>query len=443
MVLTAPGLLLAAGFKAGVATAVITPTEPTWLGGYGSRTEPADGKIHDLNCKVLALQDEAGYAVVLITLDTENVPRAFAEGIAKDLISESKTAKGIKLTREQIVVSCAHTHCGPGLASADAQIIYPMTPAQYALTERYTAWLQKKSVETALKAIDAFEPAELTYGNGTCGFGVNRRNNKEAETGKPGFVPVGPVDHDVPVLCVRTDGKLRAVLFGYACHCTTMNFQKWCGDWAGFAKLDVEAKNPGVTALFMTGCGADTNPLPRRKLELCEDYGRQLADSVEKVLGGSLHPIHGSIKASITHVDLPFESIPSRTELEANTTTKPATRARWAKYLLKELDRDGKLPTSYSYGVQAIHLGDGPLMVVLSGEVVVDYSLRLKRELGREHTWVFAYCNDVCAYMPSERVLKEGGYEGRDSMVIYGHPSAWAAGLEAKIVGAVRRVAGE
>lgn len=435
--LICPLLTLAgpADYQAGLATAVITPTEPTWLGGYGHRTEPADGKIHDLHAKVLVLQDRLDYRIVLITLDTENVSREFAANVAADL------KEGFGLAREQVVISCSHTHCGPALASPDARIIYPMTPEQYAVTEQYTEWLRRKVVDTTATAIAALAPAELSFGVGQCGFGVNRRNNKEAEAGKEGFTPVGPVDHDVPVLRVTRDDRLKAVLFGYACHCTTMSFQKWCGDWAGFAKIYLEEHHPGTTALFMTGCGADINPLPRRKLELAENYGRQLAKSVNRVLAGPVQPVRGPLQAAFRQVELAFETVPSPQELDEAAASGNAYQKRWAQYL-KEQMADGPLSPTYPYAVQVIRLGDSLTVVVLAGEVVVDYSLRLKKVLG-PNTIVFAYANDVCAYIPSERVLKEGGYEGRTAMVYYGKPSAWAAGLEDKIVGTVHDLADE
>jgi len=71
--------------------------------------------------------------------------------------------------------------------------------------------------------------------------------------------------------------------------------------------------------------------------------------------------------------------------------------------------------------------------------MVVDYSLRLKQELSANRTWVAGYSNDVLAYIPSRRVLLEGGYEGSAAMLYYGHPSPWAEGVEQKIVREVHR----
>ena len=70
----------------------------------------------------------------------------------------------------------------------------------------------------------------------------------------------------------------------------------------------------------------------------------------------------------------------------------------------------------------------------LPGEVVVDYAVRLKREFDASRLWITAYANDTPCYIPSERVLKEGGYEGREAMVIYGLPTAWGARVEELIV---------
>ena len=89
--------------------------------------------------------------------------------------------------------------------------------------------------------------------------------------------------------------------------------------------------------------------------------------------------------------------------------------------------------------MQVWQLGDGLTWVLLGGEVVVDYSLRLKKELGPGRTWVAAYTNDVMAYIPSLRVLNEGGYEGEGSMVYYALPTKWAPEVEELIVKEVHR----
>ena len=92
--------------------------------------------------------------------------------------------------------------------------------------------------------------------------------------------------------------------------------------------------------------------------------------------------------------------------------------------------------------MQAIALGDQLTMVALSGEVVVDYAIRLQKELGGEGRtlWVAAYANDVIGYIPSVRVLKEGGYEAVESFYGKGWPAPFAEDVESIVVKAAHEV---
>jgi hypothetical protein len=427
-----------ADWKAGVAVRVITPAEPMWLAGYGARTRPAEGKLQDLYVKALALEDPAGGKLVLVTSDLVGIPRALGEAVAAEV------RKRTGLARERLMLTVSHTHCGPVLSDnlADA---YNMPAEEAKKIAPYTQKVRGWMVEVVVKALADLRPARLAVGRGTARFAVNRRK----PTPK-GFInaanPGGPVDHDVPVLRVSgPDGKLRAVVFGYACHNTTLQFYRWCGDYAGFAQEQLEKKHKGATALFWTGCGADANPLPRSTVELCRKYGKELADAVDAVLGGDLTPVTGTSAARYATIPLSYAAVPDRGKLNADVLSKNFSLRQRARRLLKELDEGRKIDEAYRhYPVQVWRLGEQVTWVALGGEVVVDYARRLKKELaGKRAVWVAAYANDVMAYIPSERVLKEGGYEGDTSMIPYGLPSKWAAGIEGRIVGKVQELVKE
>jgi hypothetical protein len=247
------------------------------------------------------------------------------------------------------------------------------------------------------------------------------------------------------VLSVRDEqGQVRAVVFGYACHATVLSFYQWCGDYPGFAQRELEKAYPGAVALFWAGCGADQNPLPRRRVELAEKYGKELAAAVDAVLQNKQKPmlaIGGTLSHSYAEIDLPFADLPTREQLVKDSTAKDRYVAVRAKMLLEQLAAKGSLRGTYPYPVQAWQLGDGPTLLALGGEVVVDYALRLKKELGEERTWVAGYANDVMAYIPSLRVLKEGGYEGGGAMVYYGLPTVWSPRVEERIVKAAHEQA--
>lgn len=424
-------------WKAGVAVQVITPERSMWMAGYGNRNKPAEGKLTDLYVKALALQDPHGGRLVLLTSDLVGIPRSLAEPVAEEV------RKRTGLPRERLMLTVSHTHCGPVLRDS-LHTMYNMPPDEAAKVGPYTDKLKGWMIDAIVRALDDLKPARLSFGKGTARFAVNRRKPTDK-----GFInaanPEGPVDHAVPVLRVDgAEGRLRAVVCGYACHNTTLQFYQWCGDYAGFAQKYIQDKHPGATAMFYMGCGADANPLPRSKVELCKKYGRELANAVEDTLAGRLTPINSDSAAKYATIALPFDKLPSRAQWETERSSKQySMRNRAARYL-KLLDRGEKIDNQYGYyPVQVWRLG-GLTWIALGGEVVVDYSLRLQRELGRDRPlWIAGYANDVMAYIPSLRVLKEGGYEGDTSMIPYGMPAKWGPQIEEKIIAKVRELVKE
>jgi hypothetical protein len=406
-----------------------------WLAGYGGRDRPAEGKLHDLWIKALALQDARGYRVVLLTSDLCGLPRWMYDSVCGQL----KKAHGLE--REQIRLTNSHNHCAPAVRG-ELEDYYPLDHKQRQLVEEYSDRLEKQIVATIGKALAQVRPVKLAAGEGVCTFAVNRRNNREADIPAlltRGEKPKGPVDHSVPVLTVRTpDDRLLAVVFGYACHNTTLSFYQWCGDYAGFAQLALEQKHPGALALFVTGCGGDQNPLPRRTVELCEKYGNQLAQGVEKVLAQPMRPLDPTIRAAFAFVPLQFEKNPTREELQQHLQSPNVIRARWAKRMLKQMDAGKPFARSHPYAVQAWRLGD-QLWIALGGEALVDYSLRFKRQYGAQ-TWVTSYFADLTAYIPSHRNWLEGGYEVAYLYEYMLPADRWHREVEERIAEAVARL---
>lgn len=426
----------AASWKAGTARAVITPETPVWLAGYGSK-RPPDGKIHDLWMKALALEDAAGRKAVLITSDFQGVPKGFSDQVFAGLKQRSS------LERTQVMITFSHNHCGPRLGD-DLVDYYPVEAEQVAVVDEYSRQMATRMIALVEEALGKLAPADLRFGSGRATFAVNRRNNREAEVpqllaqGKP---LAGPVDHDVPVLTVtRPDGKLEAILFGYACHPTTLSFTQWCGDYPGFAQIELEKKYPGATAMFVNTCGGDQNPLPRRSVELCQSYGHQLAVGAAAALDGPLKPIQPRLRTAFEYVELPYLKVADREELHAALQGDNAIRARWAARMLGKLEAGEKFPTSYPYPMHAWQLGEELLIVGMGAETVVDYALRFKREFG-PGAWVFGYVDDMIAYIPSRRVWDEGGYEGGSNLYEYGRPAfRWSGDIEDRIAATVHKL---
>jgi hypothetical protein len=416
-------------WKGGFGTVNITPEKFMWMSGYGSRTAPADGKETDLWAKAMVLQAPDGRNLVLVTLDLVGIDRGLSQATCK-LITEKH-----KVPRECIILSISHTHCGP-VVGTNLRSMYFYDDTQAKLVADYSAKLPGSILKAVDTAFANLEPVKLSAAVGTAGFAVNRRTNKEADVPalKAKNELKGPVDHDVPVLAIHdAKGKLKGVVFGYACHATVMAYQKWSGDYPGFAMIELEKAHPGAVAMFWAGCGGDQNPLPRRMVELAKDYGKQLATAVDAVLAKEMTPVAPTFAATYKEIELPLAEIPSREAFVKDSMSTDKFIAARAKMLLKKIEAGEKIPEAYPYPVQAWRLGKDLTLVALGGEVVVDYSLRLKREIDHG-LWVMGYANDVMAYIPSARVLREGGYEGGGAMVYYGLPAVWGPKVEELIV---------
>ena len=419
-------------WKAGVATVAITPMQPMWMAGYASRTKPSDGVLSELHAKALVIEDYTGTRVVIVTTDLIGIPRPLRAQVARAVADQ------YKVNPAGLLLNCSHTHCSPVVRDdLEMSVMYPLDPEQRQRVESYFVELRDKLIGVIGLAIEDLQPALLSYSHARCSIAMNRRlPTKDGYQNSP--YPDGPVDHDVPVLRVESpDSKLRAIAFGYACHNTTTAVMQFNADYAGYAQTELERAHPGATALFVMGCGGDQNPYPRGQIEWAMTHGKNLATAVEAALLPQPKPLHGPLKFELQEIDLPFETV-TRDELIARQESKDLFERRRVESLLAEHTKNGRIRASYPFPVQTLQFGDGLTMVTLGGEVVIDYALRLKRELGSTPVWVAGYSNDVMAYIPSERILKEGGYEGGGAMRYTNLPGPWRPGVEDLIINTVR-----
>jgi neutral ceramidase len=421
----------AASWRAGTARENITPPAGLWMTGYASRDKPAEGTAQELWAKALAIADPAGNRGVLLTLDQCGISRQSTDRVAAELVRRHG------LPRSAVMVNVSHTHCSPQLAG-NLNGIQVLPPDGLAKSIAYTRDLEQRMIRAADAALAALSPARIAWGADEAHFGFNRRENPEKDVValRAAGKLKGPFDPRVPVLAVRgVDGALRALLVSYACHNTTLGIFKWHGDYAGSAMVELERRHPGANVLFTIGCGADINPGPRREEKFAEEHGRALADAADRALTRSLTPVEGGFSSAMEDITLNFSRRPTEEQLHEAETKQQANQGMhraWAASVRELIRTRGDKLLQYDYPVQAWRLG-ALSWVALGGEVVVDYALRLRREAG-DNVWVFGYSNDVMAYIPSERVLKEGRYEGDTSMVPYGQPGPWAPGLEDRIV---------
>ncbi|MGB0582232.1 MAG: neutral/alkaline non-lysosomal ceramidase N-terminal domain-containing protein, partial [Limisphaerales bacterium] len=409
------GEAAASEVQVGLAKIDITPEEPIRLSGYRTRREPTDKIDGRLWAKALAVGGKNEEAAVLITVELVGITGSMTDNLA------ARLAEKAGITRERLAVCVTHTHTGPFVRGNLPNIFgIPIPKEHQPAIDRYSDSLAKKLEQVALTALANRKPARLSWATGKVGFAANRRGGGRSK-GRP-----KPVDHDLPALFVKNaQGDVRAVLVSYACHCVTLGgaFNRIHGDWAGAAAKMIEERHPGAIGMVAIGCGADQNPALRGLLPEVNKNGQQIAEEVDRLLKGKTQPLTSVPTCYYELAELPFGKLPAAADLEKRLRSK-VERVRYYAGILKDRMADGiNPPKSMDYAIQTWNFGDDLGMVFLAGEVVVDYSLRLKRELVAERLWVNAYANDVPSYIASARVIKEGGYEVDASMDSYDKPT--------------------
>src|SRR5262245_44619911 len=411
-------------YRVGVAQLDITPSHPIRLNGFGGRRAESEGVYQRIWARALAIEDESKEPALLMTVDVLGIP----DDIRTELAHRFAKA-GLK--PERLTITATHTHTGPMLKEANVTLFgVPIPKEHLANIDKYTAEFLDKLEAVGLEALKNRSPATLSYAIGKVGFAANRRTKG------------GPVDHDLPVLLVHDakTGKLRAVYTSYACHCVTLSHNEVGGDWAGFAAEEIQSAFPDSVALVSIGCGADANPssgVTGDKIETARLQGREIANEVKRLSLSFCAPVTGKLVTQTKSIELPLAPLPTGEQWQEKAKRTDAI-GHHARYQLEKLDRNEKLLTKIDYLNQTWSFGDSMAMAFLPGEVVVDFSLRLKKELDGQRLWVTAYANQAPCYIPSERVLKEGGYEGGGAMIYYDIPVPFKAGLEEPIVPAVK-----
>lgn len=385
--------LAAATPKAGAAKINITPDGPIWLSGYASRTKPSAGVRAPIYAKALAIEDGSGGRIVIVTTDIIGLPQAMSDRIA------ASAADKYRLSRAQLLLNSSHTHTGP-MIDGNLSPMEPKDAENLARIKKYGLVLHDKIIDVIGAAIGNLQPARLSFDFGEAKFAGNRRLKTDKGWANAQN-PNGPVDHRVPVLRVTgRNGQVLALLFGYACHNTTATGENYeiSGDYAGYAQAEIERLLPGSTALFLTLCAGDQNPYPRGKYELAEQHGKTLGSEVARVAATPMKPVSGKVKSAFKMTRLALEN-------------------------MQQVD----------YPVQAVRFQRGFTLLALGGEVVIDYVKILGEMFPKEPLVVAGYSNAVMAYIPSKRILDEGGYEGGDSMKWYSLPTKFAADVEDRV----------
>lgn len=438
-------LLAADAWRVGLAKVDITPEEPLRLSGYATRVESHTGVADPLAARAMVISpaDAAvdAQSLVLISIDSIGVTSVMTVALAQWLEQQ------YSIPRNQLVVASTHSHAAPQVDGLLLNIYRePSTPQQQAAMVRYTEKMIAAMKEAITAAMSARQTAQLSLSGTEAKFAINRRLIKNGAWTGFGEQADGVVDHRVRLMVARTpDGKLLGAGFLYACHCTTLgpDFNQVSGDWAGLSASRLEQLHPGSVFLPVIGCGADANPNPRNSYEQAQKHAAELVSAIESQLSNAQQPAPLSTDtfpvAHFGYAGLAPEQ-PTSAFLDEMSKHERSNERRWAEFMQQTKKEMGRLPETYPMPIHTWQFGDDLTWVFLGGEVVVDYQLQIEKELPSKQTWVAAYTDDVFAYVSSERMRGEGGYEVDSSMIYYLQPGRWQSGTQSLVVRRVREI---
>jgi dienelactone hydrolase len=200
-------------------------------------------------------------------------------------------------------------------------------------------------------------------------------------------------------------------------------------------------------ALFVMGCGGDAKVVVRDEKTGKDDFaaspekseaaGIKLAEHVLDYLQKSkLAALDGKLESKLVSGTLSLQAPRSREQIEAMALDgNPKTGSTWwARQSLAYPDERRQ----QRYDVQAWQLGDLTL-VALEGEVCADWGPMSRALASTKYAMTIGYANEVPGYIPTARIIREGGYEGDTSHMAYFLPAPFEPKMEIELTALIEK----
>ena len=447
---TAPNHGNSAEFRAGTARSKITPEDFGWLGGYGHRNRPAEGVAADLWARALALEDKLGHRRVLVNADIH----IFTRRLHREIVEAARKRFGLE--QSEVMLIATHTHSGPALPEGfDPIISWGLDERELRKLQTAADRIRDQTLDAMARALSGLRPARISFARrgpvrceptraqgrwgicvrgepgGRCGPRCARSPRRVAQRSRrlPWCSPTPAT--------IRRSGTVTMVSIAI-----TRITQAW--------PLSRSRNNSRHNRDLRDRCrGGDRSSAARRsgageatwRNAECRRARHSRPDSPASSSRGVAYVVPGDPAAA--------EYGPFRAKYVELSAGPVVYRQRHARHILAQMDA-GTLPAEVPLPIQIWWFGNDLTLIALGGEVGVDYALRLKRDLGADRVWPVAYANEVPCYIPSARVLKEGGYEaGWDleqgpgvpgatgNILFYGWAAPLAPGVEDRVLAAL------
>jgi len=335
-----------------------------------------------------------------------------------------------------VLLNASHTHNGPTTGTWWTALFSPPDAVYLDMLERYV-------VTAACLARDRMRDVRLRHGAARTSFAVSRR-----KIGPDGLAVweanTENTIYDRAPICAFEEptGKPVCLLFSASCHPSTVPGRSVSADYPGVAMDTLDAHFGTECSLFLQGVGGDT------KVRSCRDEcafgttwedqnaaGRMVSDAVAAVVASGLEPAEPNLVVREVSVDLVTDPVPDEQGFE-RLRDAPDThdmKRAWAGRMLERLARGDDLPAVVPVTMHGIGIGAGVRLIGVEGEAVADHGYLLEGAFGGGTTFPMGYTDGCQMYIPSDKMLAEGGYEV-DSFSEYHFPAGLAGGIDARLL---------
>lgn len=414
--------------KAGFARRTINPPLGMEMEGLGQKG--GCQTIHD-DIFVYALYVEhEGSPALILSYDLLFFERGQADRL------KGAIGRKLDLPFSRILLNTSHSHAGPRITR------WFYSPGVDPL---YMDRVEAATVEAAAQAAAEARAVTMHAGVAPTAVPVNRR--KPDPQGRILWAPyrAGEICEPIP-FCVFTDaaGGVVSVMFCVSCHPSMVHSLDISAEYPGAAVRRLNAYFKTTGAMFLQGAGGDAKPRQIAQgeerwragtWEEVEEAGREVAETVIAAVQRGLAPVTPDIRTHVAEMQWALQPLPDRAALEkaaADDTVRHKQRMSWGREMLERLDRYGGLPTHVSIGLHGLQIGRGVRLIGLEGELVADLGNLILREYDRGITFPLGYVDGCQLYLPSDRLIDEGGYEVH-SFWEYHWPAPLAKGVDASL----------
>lgn len=302
--------------------------------GYGMWQQRANGQQSTLFARAFFLADEHGGSLIFCCLDLGYITHAMRSGVCAALHKKL----GPDFHEEAFVLTCTHTHSGPGGCSHDA-LYNVVTPG---FVPDHIDHIVSACVAAIVQAKDSAAPTELGLQHGEIDAAIPVAWNRSIPSynRNPEVVPRAAteahlaINRDMQVLSFRRNGELKSLLslFGVHATCVGNSLKKHDGDNKGYAASHSEKTlqargSTDAVAIFAQATAGDVSPYyhgpgdvsRRKKIQGDAEYAyaksngeHQSNKALALTQTGAEKKITGSIDAVFSYIDFTHQKADAR-----------------------------------------------------------------------------------------------------------------------------------